>query len=44
MLSILDIEYLIFRLLNKPDIIIYVKFASGIKNINFGFYPYIDVC
>ena len=21
-----------------------VKFASGIKNINFGFYPYTDVC
>ena len=24
--------------------IIDVKFASGIKNINFGFYPYTDVC
>ena len=21
-----------------------VKFASGIKNFNFGFYPYTDVC
>ena len=21
-----------------------VKFASGIKNISFGFYPYTDVC
>ena len=26
------------------ELIIDVKFASGIKNINFGFYPYTDVC
>ena len=34
--------------LNMPPKKIYpiidVKFASGIKNINFGFYPYTDVC
>ena len=29
---------------NEATVITDVKFASGIKNINFGFYPYTDVC
>ena len=29
---------------DEKYIIIDVKFASGINNINFGLYPYIDVC
>ena len=29
---------------NDDQNIIDVKFASGIKNTNFGFYPYTDVC
>ena len=35
-----------FQLLNrlKENFIRDVKFPSGIKNINFGFYPYTDVC
>ena len=29
---------------NNNDFIRDVKFASGINNTNFGFYPYADVC
>ena len=39
-----NIVLLLASLFNKTDEIIDVKFCIRIKNINFGFYPYTDVC